>query len=463
MIDNFEIMGLWWLPEKDNKKIPGTLKFVADKEIKLELMGSFHESINQALKSKQPLNFEIILGVSKGISFTLFKSEELNTSFGAANSEFILSTFQCKYIFKGVHFFSVNDVNFAQMVVGFTHLEDWISPNLFKFEDVNAISYNNPPKQIVKINKINSLISIVSGVTRSTDSKRVSMEINSFFVIKPLSESKDLEWYEDVIRCLGNFLTLAVGRAIYSKNLTAYLSENYKFKIYFVLNMQKEENIHSSMMMLPYRSLTSYLDKFLNNWFDYSDLLKPVYELFFGTYYAQLYEEFNFLSLIQAIEAYHRRIYVDKGKYLSDNDYEPLERSLINSIPTALPDGRDYPIGFTDALKAKIKYGNEYSLRTRLKQLSNVWGSLDPLLYENRDSFNHDIVCTRNYLTHYEKSPDCRVFEGDDLAYANIIIHSLFLIVLITHMGIPKLDAFRIVWEHNSTALTNAMTRVFQD
>lgn len=404
MIENFEIMGLWWLPEDDNKKVPGVLKFIADKEIKLELMGSFHESIKQIVESKQIQYFEIILGVSKGVNYTLFRSWEMNTSFGSANSIYMVSSFHCKYIFKGIHFLSSNDVKFAQMSIGFTYLEDWVFPNPFKREGMDGIKYINPPKHDIKIEKINSIISIVSGVSGSVSSKTVSMSANSSFVIKPIDELKGLEWYEDVIDSLENFLTLVIGRPIYPITKTAYLSNSDKFQIYYALkNISFNGDLHFSQMMLPYNDLSSYLDEFLNNWFNYSDMLEPINELFFGTYYAHLYVHFYFLSLIQAIEAFHRRIYGDKGKYLSNSDYEPIRSILTTSIPTNFSDGREYPIGFRDSLKNRIRFGNEYSLRTRLKQLSNVWDSLDPLLYENKDEFNNYIVCTRNYLTHYEK------------------------------------------------------------
>jgi len=465
-MDDFEIMGFWWLPENGNKKVPGVLKFSADKEIKLELMGSFHESIRQAIDSKQAQYFEIILGESKGTKFTLLRSQEMDKKIGSiGNSNYMLSSFYCEYIIKGIHFLSLDDVKFAQMNINFIYLEDWIVPDPFKFEDMKTIRYVDPPENHIKIEKINSIISIVSTQSVSNDFKTVSMSVHSFFIIKPVAESKDLVWYEAVIGCLGNFLTLAIGMPTYPKTMRAYLSNNYEIEIYFAINnILFEGDIHFSQMVIPYADLSSYLDRFLNNWFNYSDTLEPVYELFFGTYYSQLYVHFYFLSLIQAIEAFHRRIYEDNGEYLSDSDYEPLRSSLTNSIPTTFPDGSDYPAGFRDALKNKIKYGNEYSLRTRLKQLSNdIWRPLNSLLYENSDIFNNYIVNSRNYLTHYEKDPSCRVFEGKDLIPINIIIHSLFLIVLLIHMGIPKLDAFRIVQKHNGKALTNAINGIFQD
>jgi hypothetical protein len=265
---------------------------------------------------------------------------------------------------------------------------------------------------------------------------------------------------------LGNFLTLTIGKPTYPKTITAYsLSDYNEIEILFTTSeISSTEGIHFSQMMISYKNLANYFEGFLNNWFNYSDALEPVYELFFGTYYnTHLYPSFYFLSIIQAIEAFHRRIYRDRGNYLSDIEYEPLRNDLTNAIITRLSDGNAYPTGFRDALKSRIKYGNEISLRTRLKQLSNdIWGSFDAKIYVNRDRFINDIVCTRNYLTHYEKDPGmiCRVFEGTDLNYVNIILKSLFIIVLLTHMGIPKQDAFRIV---RKQSLTNAINEIFKD
>jgi hypothetical protein len=467
MTNNFEIRGFWWLPEDESKKVPGVLDFVADKEIKLELMGSFYESPEQANKSEGPQFFRIILVESEGVKYTLLKSQEAKTKIIDSNGTafYIQSSIHCGYIIKGIHFLSLEDIKFAQINVNFTYLEDWLNPRPFKWENMNTVKYVAPPERHIKIEKINSDVSIVSAQSTSNNFKTFSMSFKSFFIIKPKSESKVIEWYEDVIGCLGNFLTLVIGKPVYPLAIEAFLPKNYKIDIYFALNnILLDKEIHFSQMMISYNNLTSYLDKFLNNWFKYSDTLDPVYELFFGTYYAQLYVHFYFLSLIQAIEAFHRRIYEDKGKYLFDVDYELLRISLTNSVPLKFPDGRNYPAGLRDALKNKIKYGNEYSLRTRLKQMSNdIWGPLDPLLYENKNKFNNYVVCTRNYLTHYENDPDCRVFRGKELININLVLQSIFLVTMLTHMGVPKLDAFRIVKRHNGRALAKALNEIFQE
>lgn len=115
MVGNFEIMGSWWLPERDTIKIPGVLKFEADTEIELKLMGTFYESPEQFYSSEQPQYFDIILGEANGNKLTLFRSQEKTKDGGSVGVlTYMLSSFHCEYILKGIHFLRVNDVKFAQ-------------------------------------------------------------------------------------------------------------------------------------------------------------------------------------------------------------------------------------------------------------------------------------------------------------------------------------------------------------
>jgi len=62
------------------------------------------------------------------------------------------------------------------------------------------------------------------------------------------------------------------------------------------------------------------------------DLLKPVYNLYFGTLYnPRLYLKHQFLSLIQAPEAFHQPSY--EVKYLPDKNYKKIYDPLIATIP----------------------------------------------------------------------------------------------------------------------------------
>jgi len=51
------------------------------------------------------------------------------------------------------------------------------------------------------------------------------------------------------------------------------------------------------------------------------------------------------------------------GKYLSDADWGAHAESLMACIPTSLEEGHK------QSLKARVKYGNEFSLRKRIQGL----------------------------------------------------------------------------------------------
>ncbi len=70
MQNNFEIKGFWWIPEKPDKKNRGTLKYIPNEGIYLEVDGFFGElpDINTIE------GFDTILGVSnKNEQITLSK------------------------------------------------------------------------------------------------------------------------------------------------------------------------------------------------------------------------------------------------------------------------------------------------------------------------------------------------------------------------------------------------------
>jgi hypothetical protein len=120
-----------------------------------------------------------------------------------------------------------------------------------------------------------------------------------------------------------------------------------------------------------------------------------------------MYLQHEFLSLIQALESYHRR--VDDGKYVSDDDYTQIYETLISAIPQELDND------FRESLEQKLKYHNEFSLRKRLKELLKKCGAVGNLLIHDNERFVEDVVTTRNFLTHYDKSIEMKAKTGQEL------------------------------------------------
>ena len=68
MIEELEIKGLWWLPEKPDLKLPGTLTFSPYKGFSLEVQGSFKE--RGEMRNAQIFNTRY--------NFRIFSSRERN-------------------------------------------------------------------------------------------------------------------------------------------------------------------------------------------------------------------------------------------------------------------------------------------------------------------------------------------------------------------------------------------------
>jgi len=87
MVKDLEIRGKWWLPEKEDLKLDGTLTFSLEKGILLEIHG-FYKNVKESYEVDELFRSpEIILGLSyegeKVASYKCWKSHfhHLNTSF----------------------------------------------------------------------------------------------------------------------------------------------------------------------------------------------------------------------------------------------------------------------------------------------------------------------------------------------------------------------------------------------
>ena len=67
------------------------------------------------------------------------------------------------------------------------------------------------------------------------------------------------------------------------------------------------------------------------------DTIAPVVDLFFLTFYdPSMNPHIYFLTLMQAIETFHRRVYENDSSYLENSKFKLLKNALIGTIPTEL-------------------------------------------------------------------------------------------------------------------------------
>ncbi len=455
LFDNFELKGIWWLPETPDLQVTGTLKFENENDMSLDLLGTFREITT--LGSGNIFQPEIILGISdNGKICTLFKNIEVQNQLNFPGIR--KSKFRSNYLFIGKHFKNSEEVQFSSLQANFTNLENWLAVSPFSQEipkdtrDEFRLTHNWPSEFIAELSGINCIIESTHEFNIGGDSiKKVLWESNAYLKITPY-ENKDFDWYWSLVYDLCNFLTLLIGDTIYIKRLKAIgdgeaaPGKNRRGTIEIFFTQKKynpKENIHPFEMIIPFPRISEDVERVLSLWFAKAQQLRSVCYLFFGTFYnPSMYLQFQFLSLMQALESFHR---VTKGgKYLSDVEWKPFREKLANAIPAELE------ASHRESLKSRIKYGNEYSLRKRISELlENLDEETLSRLSPTEKYFTGTIVDTRNYLTHYDDELKDVALKNADLYWAVQRLRILISILLLKEIGVQEKLILNSMMENN--------------
>ncbi len=425
----FEVKGFWWLPETPEKEIPGTLSFSPGQPLHLELMGALNQTKNDQIQPPEMINPPIIQGVlSDGRQVTLQNClqnhSSINFGVGIATTRFI-----SHIAFVGVYFEKNEQVKFREVSLCFKFLDEWFGKNSFNSKHSEGgslvVTYKRPSPIKTLVNDFHIDFECL-GPSESLD-RHTYVKIVQEARINIWSESeKTIDDYFPIIRLLQYFLTLAmteptfVTKAIGKTDAAMEEEPNHDFympiEIYFPAAGWKRETTELNWFEMLFRlpDIEDRLELILNNWVTKSEIIRPVYDLYFSAIYSHIYPEFELLSLAQAMETYHRRVY--GGQYQPDEEYSHgLYKTLVAAIP------ENVASGFKDSLKkGKLRYANEYSFRKRILLLGDHLSQNMKINFlgdkKQQGLFADQVSDTRNYFTHY--SPELKekaALKGEEL------------------------------------------------
>ena len=439
----FDANGKWWLPELDSEKKQGKLFYNPIGPSKLHLQDSFYSSMD----SPQAL---IIHGqLNDGQFCTLIETYSTNiTSYfgsGETSSQII---FNKAYI--GSDLLSSPDPMCESLTVGYSYLDSWLNKSPIEETRISmsegSIKYKKLNDIVIKLTNLKTKLTIFTNPISHTDGNSVSLTIDSKIFIRPRKKQK-LSWFLDISYKLRIMLTLLVGRPVSISNLYLTLGkkryvENGKIRFIgfpgsFIFSQSgqinsKDETIYPWDMAFPFTEIEDSIDKIFNNWFNKSESIQSVYDLFFIiSIGSKLPIDFKFITLLQSIEAYSR--YRGQNEYLSRDEYAPFFDTMCSSIPDEiLNDHRE-------ALKARLRYGNQFSLR---KRLNILLGGLDLRILNqleiSKSEFIGKVVDTRNYLTHRDDINRNNILTIGERHDYTKVLHLILNYFLFIELGISE-------------------------
>ncbi|MEM2888041.1 MAG: hypothetical protein QXI71_02715 [Candidatus Bathyarchaeia archaeon] len=437
MIEKVTYKGAWWLPSKPEKRISGTLTFTPWSGATLNLIGSFKEIEDH----NKFLNPEIILGMSAdGTFITLYECFE--TEFRMSTAGFLTSSFYADMMFVGAHFIKKEDVKFRQLDVHYSNLNEWVNIYGFKHQPPSnememTVSYAMPKP--VEASLDNFKLSIVFKVKSLFKTEEVAIKQKTYISIA-YPEEKPLDECLKAIYYIGNFLTFAVGEPVYPlsvEGITEANKQKHNDKEFYPpvkifrrsLYLPKQpKKISPYNMFLPFKDISDVFVDVIKAWFGKIEQLEPVYDLYFGTLYnPRMYLQHQFLNLIQAVEAYHRRTM--KNYELPEEEHAKRLEETIKATPSE----------HKEWLKNKLAYSNEPTLRRRLKDIFEMLSiSAKEEFCPDEDHFISKVVDTRNYLTHYDEKLKEKAAQGQELYDLAKKLEKLLKMCILKELGFAQ-------------------------
>jgi hypothetical protein len=383
MLQELQYSGEWWSPTSPENKIHGSLIFNQDKGARLTL---------DARLDSEPT---IINGLASDNTKITLDGCIQNISELAAILK-IPSEFYAHQVYVGTHFTKHEDIKFSFLYCHFANLNEWIMKNGFSFEKDTftdlTIRYQNPSNISISINpELNLLIDFWCPYSLKKHSE-INLKQVARIQFRP-TQSKTIDYYSVLVKHFRNFLCFATQETVFTKELSGFISDESpktEIKIFYQLDSPVDIDIDAYNSLFNFKDIENKFENCLQNWFNkYADI-EPVCQLYFGSLYGRfVYLNLKFLSLVQAVEAYHRRFLLNEE--LLPEEHAKRITSILSKAPTE----------HLEWLKTKLKYSNEPSLRRRLSSIFKKFAPLTNII-PNEDFFINKVVATRNYMTHYD-------------------------------------------------------------
>ncbi len=467
-MESFEHTGIWWLPEEPEQRLAGILSF--DPKVGGKLALTFEQPVHKGLGSEVDLywEFPIVLGQMNGIAVTLKDctvGSPWRTNYGVCFTTQTI-TIYAKTIFKGYHFNKIEDIVFEALSVSYTYLGKWMKQRSFEIDkEFGGVRPVSAPLEPVEISLNDHLkiyfwykpndewdlteagVPLQGGVTLITIAPKGRLHY----------DIGDDNYFGFINSHLRDLLTFATGEPNYPFDIQSIVKTMDRYRaidIYYQIPGYDPEAIQSLEMFFTFRfaDVEGSFPKYLLNWICVSKELRSVCVLYFKSYYQRNLDlETQFLFLARALEGYHRQLY--GGTYLSKEKYEPIAAALIKAICE-----QDLTESHKAKLKNAIKYGNEYSLRKRLKticdKIERDHREVFKELLEDPKDFISKVVETRNNLIHLDGSSTDAIPEDKLPEYIRKMRRLLRLCFLV-EMGLQP-DDIKTLRQHYPGPLSSS-------
>ena len=449
-------MGSWWLPGEPEQKWNGTLSWKPDGRTQLELVGIVRTATGSS--ENMGVGPVLVLGRShEGKFYTCHHTFFAGFTGGFHNDSFRTSRLDVQEIFVGKHFENESDIRFGRVRFAYSNLHEW-------YWGKSAMVPESVPNEEGHFDGVVTRVThqrrqIWATTTSDGATIKNDYNYNSHHTENPtpqitfthtdgilITAQKLSELSQTFLGPEIQFRTLVNLIADYPLQLAtakAALTTDGQsdIEIYHILLRPRQERQDHDPQLSPvqYEHLgASKFEQVLRTWFQIYEQAKTVVHLYLSDRLSGSLElDSTFLTVMQALEAYHHLFY-PSHVYM---DPENFKRTVADTIIKAIPENLDRSL--KDKLKGMLRYGYEYSLAKKLEEIVNELPDGKLKNEVQAGGFLRRSVETRNYLVHRDPEAKANAFADHDLYIAGCIWQAVIYALLLGRAGLPPSDINR--------------------
>lgn len=450
--EEFKKIGYFWLPAIPDKRIPGILSILDGGRIELELFGVF-EGID--IYQKQ---IERIVGHLEEAGFVTLDDCYYTRRFFSPDTsrtfeDISIASISVNRVFIGAAYREGVIPCYDTLTFSVEGIDEWVGisgiEEKYQFEKNSAnISYELPADIPLNLDNGMELSIAFAWNPREIVNKSKAGIIQKTLFHLVSQDARELEKFTSIAENITTFLCFAVNKIVSIDSMSATINdhgqdirehhtEEFPIDVGIICHSWPHSKdypeVHPAYFLFGYVDIQSKAESIINKWIKGWEQFQPAFHLYFWTQIRKHpYIESVFITLTQGLEAYHRRI--SDEKQMNDDDFKELVANLVEQCPD---EKREW-------LKGRLAYGNELSLRQRLKRLiepfKDVFGNK-----EKRKALIDKIVYIRNNLTHYD--PSSVSADIDEIWSLCIKIELLFQLHFLLLIGFSEEEIGSIVYK----------------
>jgi hypothetical protein len=399
--DDFEQIGLFWLPATPSHRCAGTIRYDRVDGISLDVMGTL-QTVHPFLSLGTSNKVESILGVLRdGTELTLNICHRGSVTAGTRSSH---ERYVAIQMFLGANV-SRLDETFSEMEIELTNFERWLATPLidhvyhFEGERLGHTDYTMKPRERFRFALSNLNFTLEFAFPSETKTKSfndIRLIVTPVLFVR-FQAPQTIEEFGKTSYRLQNLFSLLTGKP--SQLIRCRLHAG-KTKVTWLNSMSQDDpkEVHPSEMFASFPLLKEQFQSCVEKWFQNYEELTPVFDLFFSSLHKpDQFVQTQFAQHVQALEVYHRR----RLTSISEAHSMAVKRAT-QKIKAALS---EEDTGLVNRIVSAVAFCKEPGLSERLSELLGLVDmELKKRFIGDETVFVRKVKDLRNYLSHYAGS-----------------------------------------------------------